>query len=92
MGDVRWISGVLLLIWSALCLAMEAVHYPTLPAAYDPNESYTLVMLQLGLRKSGKAYRLAAEKSPMLQGRAIQDGEQHDRKDRRPLEYDHARA
>lgn len=73
VGDARWISCVLLLIWSARCLAMEVVHYPTLLAAHDPNESYTLAMLQLGLKKSGKAYRLVAEKSPMLQGRAIQE-------------------
>lgn len=72
-GDVRWIGAALLLIWSALCLAVEEVHYPTLPSAHDPNETYTLAMLQLGLKKSGKAYRLVADTAPMLQGRAIQE-------------------
>ena len=67
---MRWISALLLLLGSTLCLAVEEIHYPTLPSAHDPNGVYILAALKLGLQKSGKSYRLVPE-SPMLQSRAI---------------------
>lgn len=51
-------------------MAVEAIHFPTLPSAHDPNGVYVLAALKLGLQKSGKPYQLVPE-APMLQSRAI---------------------
>ncbi|WP_024302527.1 ABC transporter substrate-binding protein [Pseudogulbenkiania sp. MAI-1] len=70
--------GVLLLVWSLFCWAEEIVRYPTLPSGKDPNEKYIQAILQLGLQKSGKPYRLVATKPEMLQSRAILEARKPD--------------
>lgn len=67
----RWVRQVLMVLWVSAPMFVTAAPLTVVYLEPGADYRYPVELLDLALRKSGIDYRLQAQRTPMLQGRAL---------------------